>query len=659
MIADLYKNSTPVSAYQPDKAICDFTNYCRKDYAKGQEILDKSWPELNDRSIIDDMNRGSMMANAYVDLECEDPADAWKWRGTRSKARNKGLAMHAQLTAGFLIPGFSAQNENDEMDRDFGNTMHDIVEWMTLPTNSDYQGSFLALVTGMIESPVVYMGAEYAEVFQKIKERQDDGKLNVREVLDEVLSGFKAPVYTAEQVLISNAYDRNIQRHRCIVKRKWVEYGEAEAMFGDHENWLYVTPGVKSVYNEDDGLFYDSKDPEHEGLVAIETPMYRRDDTEVTFVNGIYTGDMGSVDNNPIRHRDNRGAPKYDVVPFGYNRIGTHFFYYKSMMNAVGWDNEMYDAMSEVLMNNAFLEQDPPTAISGKDDIDSDVNFPGSVIAFADKEAKATAIFPAKNFAAGYNALVATDASIEEATMSKTMAGQVPPASTTAYSIAQAQANAKKLIAGTAQTLAESIVQYGPLMADIAINHLTIPQVDEIVGDSGRVKYRKFLLEKQMMNGKQVDKEIRFEDSLVGAYGTKEDKDRMSLELLEETNYPENKKHIITINPHLFSKFRYLARIDPEEMFPKNSDTMAALLTSLYTLVANDPTIEHEALVRKLMYAYFKGDGESLIKKGQPAVPGMPGAEVPAQNVAGKGGGAANQILQKQLAGVVNSTTVQ
>jgi len=637
MISEIIKNESPVSSYQPSKEVAELTGYVKKDYEQGIDILNRGHVELNNRSVIEDMNRGQRMANAFVDEEIEDPSQAWKWRGTRSKARNKGLAMHAQLTASYLIPGFSAQNEADEVDRDFGNTMRDIVEWMALPTNSNYQTSFLSLVTGMIESPVVYLGAEYCEVFQKIKEKNEDGSLSKTEVLDEVLSGFKAPVYSADQILINNVYERNIQKQRCIIKRTWIEYGEAEAKYGKHENWMYVQPGIQSIYNADDGLFYDTKDTDHPSLVAIETAMYRRDDSEITSVNGIYVGES-NVDDNPIKHRDNRNTPKYNVIPFGYNRIGSHFFYYKSMMNAVGWDNQIYDAMSEVIMNNAFLELDPPTAITGKDNVDTDVNFPGAVLAFADKDVKATPIFPAKNFAAGFKALMETGDSIDEATLSETMMGQLPQASQKAFSVAQAQANAKKLIAGTAQTLAESIVMYGPLMADIALNHLTVPQVDELTGTAGKIKYRKFLLEKQTIDGKMVDKEIRFDDALVGSYGTKEDMDKMSLSLLEESGYPDTKKHIIVRNPHLFSKFKYLARIDPEEMFPKNSETMSALLTSLYTLVADDPYVEHEALVRKLMFSYFRGEGEELIKKAedveqpvQPEIPGKGGGALPAQ----------------------------
>jgi len=118
LIADLHK-STPASAYNPSKEVKDFTAYVKQDYTTGDGILTRPWIELGDLSVIDRMNRDQRTFNAFVDETVEDESDAWKWRGTRSKARNKAIAMHAQLTAGYIIPMFLAQNEDDQEDLDF------------------------------------------------------------------------------------------------------------------------------------------------------------------------------------------------------------------------------------------------------------------------------------------------------------------------------------------------------------------------------------------------------------------------------------------------------------------------------------------------------------------------------------------------------------
>ena len=44
--------------------------------------------------------------------------------------------MHAFLTAGYIVPSFVAQNDEDEEDRDFSDMMQDTVEWMIHNSNS-------------------------------------------------------------------------------------------------------------------------------------------------------------------------------------------------------------------------------------------------------------------------------------------------------------------------------------------------------------------------------------------------------------------------------------------------------------------------------------------------------------------------------------------
>src|SRR3990167_2001592 len=415
---------TPLSAYTPSREVSSLTKLVQDEYGLGNEILHQSWPELNNYSVIDRDNKDKRTFNAFVDEDVDDPAEAWKWRGTRSQARNKGIAMHAQLTSSYLLPLFTAQNENDEVDVELSDYMRDIVEWMTQPNVSDYQPAFLSVAMGMLTNTVTYMGAEYQEITQKIKEKTDKG-YEIREVLDEVLSGFQAPVYSSDQILIANAYERNIQRQRCIIERRFIDYKEAEARWGEHENWQYVTPGIKSVYNPEDGVFYDVLDENNPNLVEEATYKNRRGDTEACFINGIYFGDA-DVNANPIKHRDNRNTPKYSKIPFGYHRINEHFFYNKSLMNMLGWDNDLYDAMTEIVMNRALLEQNMPVAVSGVDKVDTEIVFPGAVTVFEDKDAKVTPILPNANFYAGFQALNNTKDSIADGSVSDVSSGQLP-----------------------------------------------------------------------------------------------------------------------------------------------------------------------------------------------------------------------------------------
>lgn len=608
MIGDIYAKKT-VSAYQPSLDVAEITNVVKKDYAQGHEILHKGWVELNNRSVIEDKNRGQRTFNAFVDESIEDPATAWQWRGTRSKARNKAIQMHAFLTAGYIVPNFVAQNDEDEEDRDFSDMMQDTVEWMI--HNSDYKQSFLAVSLGMLVNPVTYMSAEYCEVYQTIKEKTEEGYTK-KEIIDEVLSGYNAPIWGAEQVLISNAFEQNIQRHRFNITRRYIEWGEAKAKYKDHENVEYIKPGIKSIYSEDDGAFYDIKDEDHPGLVEEVIYRNRRDDTEMPFVNGVYLGD-GDVDMNPIKHRDNKGAPKYNVVPFGYQRINEHFFFYKSLMNIQHWDNQLLDEQYRLGMNRAFLDTNMPMAITGVDNFDQDVVFPSSVVSFANPEAKATPLLQPANLGSIFNAMQMTENSIEESSLSATSGGQLPDANQKATAIAVAQRNAETIIKGVGQNLAISIVQYGSLMSDIALQHITTPQVDEIAGDKVRLKYRTLILNDKVIDGKQVSKILRFDESLLGVEMDDEQVDEESLKLLEETGYPNEDKVIYRINPLLFSRRRYLTRVEPERMFPKNDEYRQGLLSQMYAQLQQNPYIDLESLTRKFVYAFFRSETDEVM----------------------------------------------
>lgn len=644
MIGEIRKD-TPISEYQPSSDILEFTKGVKNDYAYGDELLHKPFTELNDRSIIEDENRGQMMFNAFVDTNAEDPAEAWKWRGTRSMARNKGIAMHANLTANFIIPLFTAQNENDEIDVEFSEVMRDVVEWMTSPTVSNYQSSFMQVVFGMMQSPVTYIGAEYCEVLQKIKERGEDGKMTTKEILDEVLSGFQAPIYSATQILITNAYERNIQRQRRIIKRRYAERAELEATYGDHPNWPLVKDGYRSIYSDENGLFYDVKDEDHPHLCTEEIALSRRGDSEVPFVNGIYMGDMSDIDANPIKHRDNNGAPKYNVVPFGYHRIGTHFYFFKSMMNVLGWDNDLYDAQSEITMNRAILETEVPVAVSGADNVDSDMIFPNAVVAFEDKDTKVQPLIPSSNMSGAFAALRETEKSISEGSVNETMSGQLPDASQKAYNVAQAQTAAKKNLRAVVASLMESVTYLGDLMKDIVINHITVPQVTELIGGNMQLKYRSFLLENKNSGGKVTNKYIQFDESLIGSEMSEEDKRYENIKLLEETGYPESKKTMIRVNPRRFAMFKYLVRSDAEEMFTRNQEYWQPVLLNLKTALANDPFTDQEFLTRKIAYAYFQSEGDDMVKKPQPLA--QPGANPALPQTGPNSFG--NQVNQKML----------
>jgi hypothetical protein len=283
----------------------------------------------------------------------------------------------------------------------------------------------------------------------------------------------------------------------------------------------------------------------------------------------------------------------------------------------------LYDAMSEIVMNKAILEVEMPIAVSGSDKIDSEVVFPSSVVTFKDKDTKVTPLMPSSNLSAGFNALRETEKSITEGSVNETLSGQLPEASQKAFSVAQAASNSKKLIGAVGKSLAESIIQYGDLMKDIILNHITIPQVEELVTGGMKLKYRSFLLEKKGETG-MSSKRIKFDESLIGKEMSPEELKRESVKMAEDAGYPNNETTLIRINPSMFARFKYLTNVDVEEMFSKNQEYWQPILMSLKQALANDPSIKQEKLTEKLLYAFFQSGASELMKdQSEMMMPGV------------------------------------
>lgn len=606
MIGEITKDSV-ISDYKPSDKVRELTSIVRRDFSYGLDVLNKSWPELNNYSVLERTNKDQRTFQSFVDESVEDPNESWKWIGTRSLARKKAFAMHAHMTSAYILPSVFPQNSSQPDDRTMASAMRDTLEWQAI--NSNYQEAFLLSTMGMLVNPATYLEINYNEVYQKIREKTEGG-YQVKEILDEIFSGLDCRILSVDQILITNAHEQNIQKQRSILKRRYVDKTELQAKYGEHENWAYLKSGIKVLYNEIDGLFYEIKDDDHPNLVEEVIWEHHIDDTEVCYLNGIYFGNE-DIENNPISHRDNRNAPKYNVVPFGYHRINEHFFYFASLMFEVGWDDRLIDAMYQLTMNREILDAEQPVAYIGFDKVDSSVVFPGSSISTINKDAKVQPILPPRG-GNPYRALQEIEDSMSEASLPESEMGVLPEASQKATAIVKASNTAKILLTGAMKNLGQSIKQVGYLLVDVALQHLTAPEIDEITGN---LKYKEFILQNQMVGGKKVSKKIRFDESLMGRKMSKTERKQYEMKLLEEVGYPDNKESIIVLNPHLFSKMKYLISIEPDEMIPRNKDFNRQIMERLYTLLRQDPNVDAVSLVNRLLYATVPQDAEELMAK--------------------------------------------
>lgn len=604
-----------LSDYQPSAAVGEITLKVKNDYSTGHENINRSFRELNDESVITRKNIDQARFNAYVEPKSDDPEDSWRWNGVRPLARFKMISIAAHTTASLLYPKAFAQNDNDEEDEEGANIMQDMIAWNI--RNSKYEISYLYGVIGALTNPCVYLGAEYAEVMQTIRERDKNGELTKTEVIDEVLSGFQTHVIPTDEILIANPYQYFHQKQRFTVRRKFIDYDEAKAKYGEHPNWEYLKPGVKALYNEDDGLFYDQASEELATLCEDANYRNRREDIEIPFVNGIYFGD-DDTENNPMKHRDFMNRPKYAEAKSGYGPIDEmRFYYYKSAAFELGNDDDLVNAMWRVRMNMSILAGEPPVGISGDDQIDQSVMFPGSVVAFGDKDTKMTTLMPNVNFAALDSGIGMVEKSMSEGSQSDGRMG-ISTEGETAYARSKDEQNAQIKLGLFERMNKELVNDFGELMVDIIVNHQTVGEVEELTGGQTRMKFRSFLLPDQNQDGKLVTKRIEFTEDLIGRDMTDKEKRKKSFELMEKEEKSGGKVRLIKANPYRFRNLKYMLSVEADDMLAKNEMAQLAFSLRAYDRMITNPYVEGEAVTRDyLVKPFAKGETDKYMKDSE------------------------------------------
>ncbi len=604
---------SPVSQYQPSNDVRDFTLKIKQDYAVGHRILHQVFREFNDMSLLQRMDVDQRAYNSYVVPKSDDPEEAWRWNGVSSRTHNKVIAIAAHLVAAMLYPNVFAQNDKDEEDKEAANVMRMLIEWNI--RNSDYETSFLYVVIAALVNPVAYLHADFVEALQTIKQKSASGKISKIEVADEILSGFHAHVVPADEILISNAYQFDIQRQRFIFRRKFVDYDEAKGVHGKHKNWEFVQPGVKAIFNEEDGTFYDQKDDEIETLVEEATYYNRMEDVQVVFVNGIYMGEV-NVNNNPIKHRDNKNRPKYPYAKTGHEPIDEkRFYFYKSAVAKLADDQELEDRVIQMLVDGTFLQTMPALMVSGGENIDSNVIFPGAVTN-TPPNTRVDTIGDKGNLGVGYQLLQDIRERQDESSQSPRQAGQGERGQQTAFEVARLEQNARIQLGLFGKMMISMIKDFGELMVDIIIHHQTIGEVEEILGGANRLKFRTFLLPEQIEAGKKVTKKVMIEGGMIGQKMTEEQRLSQSFKIMEEEGGIDGESRIFKVNPILFSKLKFLIIIEPDSLLPKNEAFEKALKLEAYDRMIANPFVDQEAITRDfLVETLAKGESDKYMRK--------------------------------------------
>lgn len=530
----------------------------------GYNLQYKPFEEFNDYSLLDRADLDQKRWNAYRAPKSEDPDEAWRWNGIRPITRNRIIGIVAQMTSQIIIPAPFAQNDKQEIDRTAALVMRDLMDYNI--RNSDYVENYILWITDALVNPIAYLGVGFFEAMQTIKE-ENEGKISKKEVIDGVLSGFQTFNIPVDEVLIGNFYQKQLERQRFVIRKRNIEYDEAEAIYGEHKNWEFVTTGKKTIFSSETSLFYNTFDETLQTLCEEVIYYNRLEDTEIPFVNGIYLGDT-DTEANAIKHRDNENRPKYNFATMGYEEISTRFFYYKSAAWKLGDDDELVVRTEQLLADAVFISTIPPTITTGQGQLSEAIVIPGKNTAFDNPDVRVAPIQLGASLTPAFNLLLKKEQNMSESTQDPQSSGVQTGPPKTAREALLLQENAKIALGRFGHMLVNSLKKFGGLMIDVIIQHQSVAEIEEISEGQLVEKWKSFVLTNAPEGDKMVTRKIQFKGDMVGKELTPEESKQRAYELLKQEGGIDSENRILEVNPEAWRKMKFHLVLDVKELLP-------------------------------------------------------------------------------------------
>lgn len=571
--------------YTPDQDTLDVRAMILKHFVLGSTNSYTPRVEFNDLSLVTRDQYDKMSFNTYQPNNGEAwqgaPQAAWRSRAIRPVVRNKCMSIAAHATARLIFPKVFAYNKDSEEQQDAAQVMEDLMEWSGEISNYPYVA--LQRVIEALSSPASIGFTEYGEVTRLVKtEKGEDGKWQTKRVPDEAYPCFMDAVVPVDQLYIENFFEPDIQKQGFLIWRKVYSYSAAQGKYAStYDNFKYVRPGVQTIYDDANRVFYYVYDPNMRQEDVEEIVYWNKNlDLKIIMVNGVMLTDCDNP--NP------RNDKLYPFDKFVYEPITSRFFYGKSLSFKLQHDAEIVNTLYQMVIDGTYLSIFKPMVNVGGEIIASDVIVPGAVTTLSDPNADLRAINVGSDLKAGLETLGVVEKSISESSQEPLQSGQDTGGDQTAYEISRIEQNANTILGLFLQMIAKHVRDFGKLRAGDILQYLTIPEVMQIEGkEDVELVYKTFFLK---ANGKsaQKNKRIEFDQELPDEMDQNEYMDR-SYDLYQQEE--DKDMQIAKVNPSLARELKYMMTISPDVMNPKSTDLERAYALEDFDRMIMQPTV--------------------------------------------------------------------
>lgn len=578
------------SQYQPSKEVTDFLSKVQTDYQIAYSLQNRSFDEFDGYSLLQRTNLDQQLFGAFVGAQFVAKQNRWRWMGRKNTARNKLIGILAHMIAGMLFPFVHAQNEQDEPDKMTARVMQMLVEDHL--RKAGYEVKFMFMALSALVNPATFVHVEYVYAMQKIKQRLKTGKIEIKEAVDELLTGINLHILQIDELLLPDFYSGtgNVQALPNVLRIRRISYDMAKSIYaGKHfdkdgkDLFDYVIAGTTRVVisGQDGQTLYDIDWSEADSnYVQVITPYYKPEDLEVDIVGGIFMGNEEDLyNNNPFKHRrmsvmedDYVTVPIYPFVASGFEPIDPagRFFYFKSGAFKEYWDDLGSNTMDRLMMDGTYLDVFKPQFLSGVAKSDNTVMAPGATI-FMPPNASATMYSLGPNLAAAINALKERERNMSESTQDPIMSGNASP-DITATATIQATQNARIFLGVFGLMIATLVRGIGELVMDLEIAHNTIGELDATIPEALRMKFKTRLV-KGKEKGRNITNRIEMTDELMGPGMTDQQIQAMEYALFQKSGGEDSDQRIYKVNPYKFARAKYSMWVDADKIVMRSTGT--------------------------------------------------------------------------------------
>lgn len=312
--------------------------------------------------------------NTNVDMR-EDIED-WQARVHQPMTRNKVMAILGKLVQ--FLPALEYKARGDE-DILRASILTDLYEYSAEIDNDEEKKIYALLETIVKGTVIMYEGYEKRTRTVRDIISDEDGNLKVSEKPIKI-SRLYSEIVPVEEFYPQSVRVDNISEMTYCFRRQVLEYQRFLDKFAQFSKSKDVTPKLSIASEGDVELpFYNDyiSDTVEDGHVEVIYYYNKDTDEYILLANGVWLNpkkiknDEEVVSPNPFKHKE---LPFWSMQ---FEKFGAGFFYGKSLPDKLKSLQDVFNVLSNMLLDQSFLTIFPPMLTAGFDSIEDDYLRPG------------------------------------------------------------------------------------------------------------------------------------------------------------------------------------------------------------------------------------------------------------------------------------------